>query len=45
MFWVDQTKFHMKKSIVETEITIANRLRFIPITIDTNTGFGIVALV
>jgi len=45
MFWVDQTEFHMKKSVIETEITIANRLRFIPITTDTNTGMGIVALV
>ena len=45
MYWADQDEFHQRKSVIETEITIANRLRFIPITTDTNTGIGVVALV
>jgi hypothetical protein len=45
MYWADLDEFHMRKSVIETEITIGNRLRFIPITTDTNHGMGIVALV
>ena len=31
IYWVSESNFHMKKSVVEDEITIANGLRFIPI--------------
>lgn len=44
IYWVSQREFHMKKSVVEDEITIANGLRFIPINTDTNQGIGIVAM-
>ncbi len=45
IYWVSESNFHMKKSVVEDEITIANGLRFIPINTDTNHGIGIVAMV
>lgn len=45
IYWVDSDEFHMKKSVVEEEITISSRLQFIPITTDTNTGIGVVAMV
>jgi hypothetical protein len=45
IYWVSNGEFHMRKSVVEDEITIADGLRFIPITTDTNTGIGVVAMV
>lgn len=48
IFWVDFDEFHMKKSVVEDEITIVDKIRFIPITITgaggviTSSGVGIV---
>ena len=45
MYWATEDEFHMRKSVIETEITIANRLRFIPITTGDSSGMGIVALV
>lgn len=48
--WVSQDEFHQKKSVVEEEITIANKLRFIPITLTdddgniTNDGIGLVSV-
>lgn len=51
IFWADYDEFHMKKSVVEEEITLCNKLRFIPITIyDTNgttiinDGIGLVSV-
>jgi len=50
IYWVDKDEFHMKKSVVEEEITLCNKLRFIPITItDTNNniandGIGLVSV-
>lgn len=51
IYWVDKDEFHMKKSVVEEEITLCNKLRFIPITIyDTNgttvinDGIGLVSV-
>lgn len=47
-FWVDEDEFHMKKSVVEEEITLCNKVRFIPITITDaddnviNDGIGLV---
>lgn len=50
-YWVDGDEFHQRKSVVEEEITIANKLREIPMTLYndnneiTNDGVGFVALV
>ena len=47
VYWVHQDEFHMKKSVVEEEITLCNKLRFIPITIQngnvTNDGIALVS--
>lgn len=48
LFWVSEDEFHQKKSVVEEEITLCNKLRFIPIEIyngDTlvNDGIGLVS--
>lgn len=44
LFWADSDEFHMKKSVVEEEITLCNKMRFIPITTSTNDGIGLVAV-
>jgi len=50
IYWVDKDEFHMKKSIIEEEITLCNKMRFIPITIYddegniTNDGIGLVSV-
>lgn len=49
IYWVSQDEFHMKKSVVEEEITLFNKLRFIPITLETNgnvtsDGMGLVSV-
>lgn len=50
IYWVDKDEFHMKKSVVEEEITLCNKLRFIPITIYgtnnaiVNDGIGLVSV-
>lgn len=50
IYWVDKDEFHMKKSVVEEEITLCNKLRFIPITLTdnnnnvTNDGIGLVSV-
>ncbi len=50
LFWVTEDEFHMKKSVIEDEITLCNSVRFIPITLyDTdgttviNDGIGLVS--
>ena len=51
IYWVDKDEFHQKKSVVEEEITLCNKVRFIPITIYddagnmTNDGIGLVSTV
>lgn len=35
-FWVSKDEFHQKKSVVEEEITLCNKLRFIPIELYDN---------
>ena len=50
IFWADKDEFHMKKSVVEEEITLCNKLRFIPIEVtdnDTivNDGIGLVSVI
>ena len=51
IYWVDKDEFHMKKSVVEEEITLCNKMRFIPITIYDedgttilNDGIGLVSV-
>lgn len=49
IYWVDKDEFHMKKSVVEEEITLCNKVRFIPITLGsgnniTNDGIGLVSV-
>ena len=50
IYWVSKDEFHMKKSVVEEEITLCNKLRFIPITITDNNdnivndGIGLVSV-
>lgn len=50
IYWVAKDEFHMKKSVVEEEITLCNKLRFIPITITDNNnnvtsdGIGLVSV-
>ena len=48
IYWVSKDEFHMKKSVVEEEITLCNQLRFIPIQITSgntiiNEGIGLVS--
>lgn len=50
IYWVSGDEFHMKKSIVEEEITLCNQLRFIPIQISSNgtvvnEGIGLVSAI
>lgn len=50
IFWVDFDELHIKKAVIEDEITLSNKLRFIPITIYdgnnqiVNDGIGLVAV-
>ncbi len=44
-YWVDEDEFHQKKSVVEEEITIASKIRILPIKTDTNEGIGFVPVV
>lgn len=49
IYWVSEDEFHMKKSVVEQEITLCNKVRFIPITLYDNNnnitsdGIGLVS--
>lgn len=49
IYWVSKDEFHQKKSVVEEEITLCNKIRFIPITLYdddgkmTNDGIGLVS--
>lgn len=49
IYWVSKDEFHMKKSVVEEEITLCNKMRFIPITLYDNNnnmindGIGLVS--
>lgn len=50
IYWVSKDEFHMKKSVVEEEITLCNKMRFIPIEIYddnnnlVNDGIGLVSV-
>lgn len=49
IYWVSQDEFHMKKSVIEEEITLCNQMRFIPIQIINedkglvNEGIGLIS--
>ena len=49
IYWVNGDEFHQKKSVIE-EITLCNKIRFIPITITdsnnniVNDGIGLVSV-
>ncbi len=48
IYWVNGDEFHMKKSVVEEEITLCGKMRFIPIEIYSGTtlvndGIGLVS--
>ena len=50
IFWADRDEFHMRKSVIEDEITLCNSIRFIPITIlngstVVNEGVGLVSVI
>ncbi len=50
IYWVNGDEFHMKKSVVEDEITLVNKMRIIPITITNNNvvvndGIGFVSVI
>lgn len=38
IYWVDRDEFHMRKSVVEEEITLCNKIRFVPITLRDSSG-------
>lgn len=49
IYWVDKDEFHMRKSVVEEEITLCSKMRFIPIEtsaggIMVNDGIGLVSV-
>lgn len=50
IYWVNGDEFHQKKSVVEEEITLCNKVRFIPITLTdsqgniTSDGIGLVSV-
>jgi len=48
IYWVSQDEFHMRKSVIEEEITLCGQMRFIPISISqngevVNEGIGLVS--
>ena len=44
VYWADKDEFHQKKSVVEEEITLCSKMRFIPISITGNDGIGLVSV-
>lgn len=47
IYWASKDEFHMKKSVVEEEITLCSKVRFIPITVTSgstivNNGIGLI---
>ena len=50
IYWVSEDEFHQRKSVIEEEITLCNKMRFIPITITdqnnniVNDGIGLVSV-
>lgn len=44
LYWVASDQFHMRQAVVEDEITLCDKIRFIDISNADNTGVGIVAV-
>ena len=49
IYWVNNDEFHQKKSVIEEEITLCNKVRFIEMTLTnngtiTNDGVGLVSV-
>ena len=44
VFWMNGDEFHMKKSVIEEEITLCGLARWLGIQTTDNTGIGIVPL-
>ncbi len=44
IYWVYKDEFHQKKSVVEEEITLCSKMRFIPISISGSDGIGLVSV-
>ena len=50
IFYINEDEFVMKKAIIEQEITLCNKMRFIPVelydinNVMTNDGIGLVSL-
>ena len=44
VFWMNGDEFHMKKSVVEEEITLCGLARWIGVETEDSTGIGIVAI-
>lgn len=44
LYWVASDQFHMKQAVVEEEITLCDKIRFIDISNSDNTGVGVVAV-
>lgn len=38
VYWVHQDEFHMKKAVVEEDITLSSKMRFIPIKLTDSSG-------
>lgn len=45
IYWVYKDEFHQKKSVVEEEITLCSKMRFIPISITGSDGIGLVGVI
>ena len=44
LYWVASDQFHMRQAVVEEEITLCDKIRFIDISNENNNGVGIVAV-
>lgn len=44
LYWVASDQFHMKRAVVEEEITLCQKLRFIEVNTSTNTGVALVSV-
>ena len=44
LYWVASDQFHMRKAVVEEEITLCQKLRFIEVNTSTNTGVALVSV-
>jgi len=53
LYWVAKDEFHMRKGVMDEEITLCNKVRFIPITVTktedgqevvVNDGIGLVSV-